>query len=59
MNWKLCRTATGVPEIVVREEADYCWGVSMLRELARQDRTLYRIAEGVYEAAKDHPGREF
>lgn len=56
MNWRLTRDATGQPEIQVRYDTDLTWGFSLLAELAREDRTMHRVTEGVYEVKKQPPG---
>lgn len=54
MNWKLTQAAIGEPEIDewgIQEEPEL--GYSMLRELARSERTLVEIAPGVWRQSKD------
>lgn len=58
MNWKLTRSPAGEPRIVIRDaDAQHCWGTSLLAEMARDDRTMVRLGDGVYEISK-LPGRQ-
>lgn len=58
MDWKLTRSLMGEPEIVVLDDEDLTFGYSLLRELARQDRSMHRLDDGVYLVEKTHPTRE-
>jgi hypothetical protein len=58
VNWKLARDPAGRPVVDTMRDERQLWGVSLLSEMARTDRTMHRLSDGVYEISK-LPGREF
>lgn len=60
MNWRLTRDALGEPEIDYRtpEDEDLTLGYSMLRELARSDKTMVEVYPGVWRISKPEGERE-
>lgn len=58
MLWKLTQSAIGQPEIVVLDDEDVTFGISVLRELARTNPQIHQVEDGRYLVKKPHPGRE-